>query len=106
MLKNLFEHTPHDAIKGRVAGIMLAAGGAKSFLQVRGHIEQLMTYFQVHVVPQAVYAQRDDLAHGVPDEAERRIAKLVDNVILTAEALSHVREEKKRASRESESARH
>lgn len=105
-LKNLFEHVPYDAIKGRVAGVMLSAGGTKSFLQVRSHIEQMLTYFHVHVVPEAVYAQAEDLAHGVPDEAERRIGKLVDSVVLTAQALREVKEEKKRASQEKEAARH
>lgn len=86
-VKTLFEHTPYDALKGHVAAFMLTAGGGKSFLQVRTHLEQLMTYYQVLVVPQAAYATAGELDAGIPDDVEDRIHRVVDCAVRLRHAL-------------------
>lgn len=106
MLKNLFEHTPQDALKGQVAGILLAGGGSKSFLQVRSHIEQMLTYFEVHTVPKSVYGMRDELEEGVPHALDERIGGLVDLVVDTARRLrAHDEEKDEKKERHEEGAR-
>lgn len=86
-VKNLFEHTPYDALKGHVAAFILSAAGDKSFLQVRTHLEQLMTYYQIIVVPQAAFAMAGELEAGIPDEVEDRIHRAVDCAIRLRGAL-------------------
>lgn len=104
-VKTLFEHTPYDALKGHVAAFILSAGGGKSFLQVRTHLEQLMTYYQVLVVPQAAYATAGELDAGIPDDVEDRIHRAVDCAMLLGEALTAEAEEPADAPRGEVSAR-
>lgn len=86
-VKTLFEHTQYDALKGHVAAFILSAGGGKSFLQVRTHLEQLMTYYQILVVPQAAYATAGELDAGMPEDVEDRIHRAVDCAIRLRGAL-------------------
>jgi FMN reductase len=77
-VKNLFEFVDYKALEDRVAGFVLVASGAISFLQARTHLDQLMTYFNVRSVPRGVYVKGEDVED---DEIPRRIRKRLEALI-------------------------
>lgn len=63
-LKNLFDLVPNDAPRGKVAGIVLTAGSDHHFLAVEHQLRPLLSFFQMHTVPGAVYAQNAHFRDG------------------------------------------
>jgi MsuE subfamily FMN reductase len=71
-LKNLFDLVPNAAPHGKVAGIVLTAGSDHHFLAVEHQFRPLLSFFQVHTVPGAVYAQNAHFRDGaLVDEGVR-----------------------------------
>lgn len=71
-LKNLFDLLPNDAPQGKVAGIVLTAGSDHHFLAIEHQLRPLLSFFHMHTVPGAVYAQNVHFGDG----------RLVDETVL------------------------
>lgn len=74
---------------GKVVAMMLAAGGAGSYMSAMGLANSLMLDFRCHIVPRFVYAtgesfEGDELAD---DEIQARVDLLVTETLKLADAL-------------------
>ncbi len=63
-LKNLFDLVPNDAPHGKVAGLVATGGSDHHFLALEHQLRPLLAFFQMHVVPGAVYAQNAHFEDG------------------------------------------
>lgn len=63
-LKNLFDLVPNDAPHGKVAGIVATGGSDHHFLAIEHQLRPLLAFFQLHIVPGAVYAQNTHFQDG------------------------------------------
>lgn len=63
-LKNLFDLVPNSAPRGKVAGIVVTGGSDHHFLAVEHQMRPLLSFFQMHTVPGAVYAQNTHFQDG------------------------------------------
>lgn len=82
-LKNLFDLVPNDAPHGKVAGIVLTAGSDHHFLAVEHQVRPLLSFFQMHTVPGAVYAHNAHFRDGIlVDEGVRASCRrLAEDII-------------------------
>lgn len=87
-LKNLFDLVPNAAPHGKVAGIVLTAGSDHHFLAVEHQFRPLLSFFQVHTVPGAVYAQNAHFRDGaLVDEGVRlSCRRLAEDIVRLSRA--------------------
>ena len=75
---------------GKVVAMMLAAGGAGSYMSAMGLANSLMLDFRCHIVPRFVYATGDCFEGNelADDEIQTRIELLVSETLKLSDALS------------------
>ena len=88
-LKNAVELTGKKWT-GQVVAMMLAAGGAGSYMSAMGLANSLMLDFRCHIVPRFVYATGESFeGNGLADEEiQSRVELLVEETIRLADALN------------------
>lgn len=82
-LKNLFDLVPNATPHGKVAGIVLTAGSDHHFLAVEHQVRPLLSFFQMHTIPGAVYAQNAHFQDGkLVDEGVRESCRhLAESIV-------------------------
>lgn len=83
-IKNLFEFVNYKTLEGKVAGLIIMAGGTISYLQVQGQLQALMNYFRVISNPKSVFVSTDDFDENMNlknKEVEGRIEKLLEGTV-------------------------
>lgn len=75
---------------GKVVAMMLAAGGAGSYMSAMGLANSLMLDFRCHIVPRFVYATGESFEgdHLADEEIQSRVELLVDETLHLADALA------------------
>jgi NAD(P)H-dependent FMN reductase len=75
---------------GKVVALMLAAGGAGSYMSGMGLAGSLMLDFRCHIVPRFVYATGDSFEGGelADDDIRDRVELLVTETLHLADALN------------------
>ncbi|MEL7338541.1 MAG: NAD(P)H-dependent oxidoreductase [Planctomycetota bacterium] len=89
-LKNLVELTGR-AWTGKVVGMMVAAGGAGSYMAPMGLANSLMLDFRCLILPRFVYATGDKFEgdHLADETVSTRIDQLLGDLICIADALKN-----------------
>jgi FMN reductase len=89
-VKNVIELTG-SAWEDKVVGLMVAAGGARSYMSPIGIANSLMFDFRSHIVPRFVYATRADFdVDSIDAEIKERLQGMVDATLKLAKGLALV----------------
>ena len=90
-LKNLFEYVNYKKTEGKVAGMVIVAGGNIGFIDVQTMITQLLSYFRVLTNPKAVFLTVDSFSGNslIDESAKERLREMVDGTLKIA---SHMKE--------------
>jgi FMN reductase len=81
-LKNLLDHLPVEAIRGKPCGIVAIGATQHHFLGVDWHLRDVLAWFGALIAPTSVYLSSADFVDGAPSEAARReLAELVATLI-------------------------
>jgi len=82
-LKNIFEFVSYKETEGKVAGLVIIAGGMISFGDVQTLFTQLMSYFRVITNPTAVYTPAEKIEDGkiIDDDVKSRLNQMVDKTL-------------------------
>ncbi|MDY6789450.1 MAG: NADPH-dependent FMN reductase [Candidatus Nanohaloarchaea archaeon] len=80
--KNLIDLVPPDKLSGKVAGFIGVGSNYKGFLFLHRELKSLMDYFNVHTLPNSVFASEADFeGDTVSAEIESRIEELVSRTV-------------------------
>ncbi len=92
-LKNIFDLLPMDAFADKTVGIMVVAGSAKHYLVVEQQLKPILSFMKAQIVQTYVFAEQKDIVKGeiMNQDVLFRIDRLVDNIMHTHEALSHIK---------------
>ena len=81
-LKNLLDHLPVEALRGKPCGIVAIGATQHHFLGVDRHLRDVLAWFGALVAPTSVYLSSADFMDGVPSEpAKRELAELTATLI-------------------------
>lgn len=87
-LKNLLDHVPVAALRGKPTAIAAIGATDHHFLGADRHLRDVLTFFGAATTPTSLYLTSRDFADGLPSEpALTRTAELLDTVLLYAAAL-------------------
>ncbi|MCJ7428878.1 MAG: NAD(P)H-dependent oxidoreductase [Candidatus Nanohaloarchaeota archaeon QJJ-5] len=89
VFKNMIDLVPPGEMGGTVAGLMAKGGGEKGFLMMQRELRSLLTYFNIHTIPETVYASNADFdgEQITNTSIEDRIESLVETTVRTRERL-------------------
>lgn len=81
-LKNLLDHLPLEALRGKPCGIVAIGATHHHYLGVDWHLRDVLTWFGALLAPTSVYLTSADFAEGAPSEAARHeLAELTRSVL-------------------------
>jgi FMN reductase len=81
-LKNLLDHLPVEALRGKPCGIVAIGATQHHFLGVDWHLRDVLSWFGALVAPTSVYLSSADFDEGIPNTAARRdLAELTRTVL-------------------------
>jgi FMN reductase len=88
-LKNLLDHVPVEALRGKPTGLVAMGGSDHHHLGAERHLRDVLAFFGAHVLPTAVYLTPSDFdAEGVPSErAAAELDAVVGGTLSLARAL-------------------
>jgi MsuE subfamily FMN reductase len=87
--KNLFDLLPNDALRGKAVGLVATGGSDHHFLALEHQMRPLLSFFQAHTVPGAVYAQNAHFTgDGLAEDLREGCRRLAAEVVRLARALS------------------
>ncbi|MGH7935150.1 MAG: NADPH-dependent FMN reductase, partial [Candidatus Binataceae bacterium] len=79
VLKNLLDHLPIEALRGKPCGIIAIGATHHHYLGVEWHLRDVLSWFGALVAPTAIYLSSADFVEGEPSsEARQNLAALVD----------------------------
>lgn len=84
-LKNLLDHVPTEALRGKPVAIVAMGASDHHYLGVERHLRDVLAFFGALVVPTPAYLSSRDFDEGVPG---KRAALELDAVIGSALALA------------------
>ena len=88
VLKNLLDHLPVDALRGKACGIAAIGATQHHYLGVDWHLRDVLAWFGAIVAPVSVYLSSADFAEGqVSNDARRQLADLALTVMMLQSAL-------------------
>lgn len=88
ILKNLLDHLPVDALRGKPCGIVAIGATPHHYLGVDWHLRDVLAWFGALVAPVSVYLSSADFSEGrVSDDAHRQLADLAMTVMRLNSAL-------------------
>lgn len=93
-LKNIFDLLPVDALRDKIASIVVTAGSPKHFLIVEQQLKPILSYMKAHIVPTYVFIEEEDFLRKeiINDDVHFRIERLVEDTVYTVEAYEIIRE--------------
>jgi NAD(P)H-dependent FMN reductase len=71
-LKNLLDHLPIEALRGKPCGIVAVGATPHHFLGVDWHLRDILGWFGALIAPVSVYLSSTDFADGSPNEGARK----------------------------------
>lgn len=81
-LKNLLDHLPVEALRGKPCAIVAVGATPHHYLGVDWHLRDVLAWFGALLAPTSVYLSSADFAEGAPTEAARRdLAELTHTVL-------------------------
>ncbi len=81
-LKNLLDHLPVDALRGKPCGIVAIGATHHHYLGVDWHLRDVLAWFGALLAPTSVYLASTDFAEGAPTDAARHeLAELTRSVL-------------------------
>lgn len=88
--KNVIELLDKETFRGKVAGFIVAAGGAGSYMAVMPLANSLILDFRWTIVPRFVYAdfKHFEECQSIPEEIQKRIKLLNAEIIDFTQALT------------------
>ncbi|MGH7842437.1 MAG: NADPH-dependent FMN reductase [Candidatus Binataceae bacterium] len=87
-LKNLLDHLPVEALRGKPCGIVAIGATAHHYLGVDWHLRDVLTWFGALLAPTSVYLSSVDFVDGAPNETARRELRELVKTLLTLRAAS------------------
>lgn len=95
-LKNIFDLLPENAFLNKIVGLIVTAGSAKHFLVAEQQIKPILSYMKAHIVQTYVFIEEQDFYQKkiTNDDVLLRIDRLVEDIVVLAEAFHTIREEK------------
>ena len=89
ILKNLLDHLPVDALRGKPCGIAAIGATTHHYLGVDWHLRDVLAWFGAIAAPTSVYLSSADFSDGrVTDDARLQLADLAATVMKLQGALS------------------
>ena len=97
-LKNIFDLLPVDALRDKVASMLVTAGSSKHYLIAEHHLKPILSYMKAQVVQSYVFIEEKDFDQKqiVNDDVFFRIDRLVEDTVVLAETYQKIREEEDR----------
>ncbi len=97
-LKNIFDLLPVDALRDKVASMLVTAGSSKHYLIAEHHLKPILGYMKAQVVQSYVFIEEKDFDQKqiVNDDVFFRIDRLVEDTVVLAETYQKIREEEDR----------
>lgn len=97
-LKNIFDLLPVDALRDKVASMLVTAGSSKHYLIAEHHLKPILSYMNAQVVQSYVFIEEKDFDQKqiVNDDVFFRIDRLVEDTVVLAETYQKIREEEDR----------
>ena len=94
-LKNIFDLLPVDALRDKVASMLVTAGSSKHYLIAEHHLKPILSYMNAQVVQSYVFIEEKDFDQKqiVNDDVFFRIDRLVEDTVVLAKAYQRIREE-------------
>ena len=87
VLKNLLDHLPVEALRGKPCGIVAIGATEHHFLGVDWHLRDVLAWFGALIAPTSVYLSSADFSAGEPAERARsELRQLVATVLKLAAA--------------------
>jgi FMN reductase len=88
-LKNLLDHVPVPALRGKPTAIAAIGASDHHFLGADRHLRDILTFFGTATTPTSLYLTSRDFTDGIPSPgALIRAGELLDTVLHYATALS------------------
>jgi FMN reductase len=88
VLKNLLDHVPVAALRGKPVGLVAMGGSDHHYLGAERHLRDILSWFGAHTLPTAVYLTSRDFTEGAPGErASRELDELFAAAVALAQAL-------------------
>ncbi|MGN1401039.1 MAG: NADPH-dependent FMN reductase [Bacillus sp. (in: firmicutes)] len=84
VLKNLFDHLPTTALKGKVAGMVTTAGSKSHLLVTEYQLKPILSFFKTHIATNNVFLHTscfNEQNEIVDEDVQRRIVSLADEVV-------------------------
>ncbi len=81
-LKNLLDHLPVEALRGKPCGIVAVGATPHHYLGVDWHLRDVLSWFGALVAPTSVYLSSADFIEGAPSAAaQSELAQLCDTLM-------------------------
>ncbi|MCZ8516420.1 NAD(P)H-dependent oxidoreductase [Paenibacillus filicis] len=98
-LKNIFDLLPVDALRDKVASMLVTAGSPKHYLVAEQHLKPILAFMKAQIVQSYVFIEEKDFHRKeiVNDDVLFRIERLVEDTVLLTETYSNLRERKEAA---------
>ncbi|PAD21406.1 NADPH-dependent FMN reductase [Terribacillus saccharophilus] len=95
-LKNVFDLLPTQALRDKVAAIIVTAGSARHFLVAEQQLKPILSYMKAHLVSSYVFAEEKDFLNGkiINDDVHFRLQRLIEDAFDLAEAQASIRTKK------------
>lgn len=93
-LKNLLDHLPIDAFKGKVTGMVTTAGSANHFLVSEYHLKPILSYFKGMVPTTSVFSHDDsfnDINEIIDTNVSDRIKILAEEMLFLQKGITNKR---------------
>lgn len=98
-LKNVFDLLPQNALRDKVAGIIVTAGSAKHYLIAEQQLKPILAYMKANIVQTYVFIEEKDFYRKeiVNDDVLFRIERLVEDTVVLTKTYLEMKEAKEEA---------
>lgn len=95
-LKNVFDLLPVNALRDKVAGMIVTAGSPKHYLIAEQQLKPILAYMKAQIVQSYVFIEEKDFYNGkiVNDDIVFRIDRLVEDTVLLTKTFAKIRAER------------
>lgn len=91
-LKNVFDLLPQNALRDKVASIIVTAGSPKHYLIAEQQLKPILAYMKAHVAQSFVFVEEQDLYRNeiINDDIIFRIQRLVEDTVILTETYEQI----------------
>ncbi|MDQ0189801.1 NAD(P)H-dependent oxidoreductase [Alicyclobacillus cycloheptanicus] len=95
-LKNVFDLLPENALRDKVASMIVTAGSSKHYLVAEHQLKPILAYMKAQIVQTYVFIEEQDFYRKeiVNDDVLFRMDRLIDDTVLLAETYLKLHEQK------------